>query len=144
RDQRVVGFHAVNMELAELTDAIWEQMAPVTTASSVAPMTSQMAAVDDEVATDLEAWNGETRLTPKALIQAKDVRYFSINVAQICNLKCTYCAAGGDGTYGSAKAKVDLSITFKQLSWLLDKVPPGETFDIRFLGGEPLLYPSVV
>jgi uncharacterized protein len=70
------------------------------------------------------------------------IRTLILNVTQICNLKCTYCAAGGDGSYGSPQTKINVEKTLPQIKFFLERVPEGETFRIKFLGGEPLLYPD--
>lgn len=136
-DNRLMGFHALNLELAEIENDVWNAMGDITVADSSAP---QLSSTFEE----LEAWNEAQAEETQDAVQHRSVRYFSINVSQVCNLACTYCAAGGDGTYGSNVSKLNLDTTYAQLKWLLDKVPNGEMFEIRYLGGEPLLYPSVV
>jgi uncharacterized protein len=74
----------------------------------------------------------------------QQVRSLTINVTQICNLKCSYCAAGGDGTYGSKTARIDISKVSAQLDMLLADIPNGGKFTINFLGGEPLIYPEAI
>ncbi|RYZ76267.1 MAG: radical SAM protein, partial [Proteobacteria bacterium] len=75
---------------------------------------------------------------------AKGFRSLAINVAQLCNLKCTYCAAGGDGTFGDPMKQVDLGILNDQIRMLLHDVPNGGEFRFTFLGGEPLLAPEAL
>ncbi len=70
------------------------------------------------------------------------IRSISINISQICNLSCTYCAAGGDGTYKDPVVKISVEKTIPQLLFLLGQVPPGDNFHVTFIGGEPLLYPD--
>lgn len=136
-DNRLMGFHSLNLELAEIEADVWNAMSDITVADSLAPVLS-------ETFGELEEWNNSESADTKDAVQHKSIRYFSVNVSQVCNLACTYCAAGGDGTYGSNVSKLNLDTTYAQLKWLMDKVPNGEMFEIRYLGGEPLLYPSVV
>ena len=66
----------------------------------------------------------------------------NINVTQICNLKCVYCEAGGDGSYGRPEKRLQINKAIPLLEKLLDRVPNQESFVITFVGGEPLLYPE--
>lgn len=141
----LLGFHPRNIEIAELDELVWDQMIPVEIASSeFANPTAAFA--------DLEEWNADSDPETQDLLQAKSVRYYSVNIAQICNLKCTYCAADGDGTYGSKTQKVDTSRVENQLRSILNsllketdtKSSEQIPFEIRFLGGEPLLYPQLI
>jgi uncharacterized protein len=136
--QKIWGFHAYNLELAELTEELW---------SALESEASLLAL--PELKQELETWNAEispdTQDAP--LTTPGFIKKLSLNIAQICNLQCTYCAAGGDGTYGSPVTKVDLSKAQKQIQFFLSRFseqPTDEAFHIQFLGGEPLLYPSVI
>ena len=133
RDGRVLGFHARKLEVAELSPEAWPALE---------------AQTESEALTALQAWNAEA--TPAATVdpskkpQASFVRSLSINVTQVCNLHCVYCAAGGDGTYGAATKRISIEKTLPQIQWLLERVPQDGTFSINFLGGEPLLYPEAL
>lgn len=71
-------------------------------------------------------------------------RVLTINSTQLCNLRCKYCAAGGDGSYGDPLKKFDLDKGLPSLRWFLNQCSAGSSFQIQFLGGEPLLFPEVV
>lgn len=62
----------------------------------------------------------------------------TINVAEICNMKCTYCFAN-EGTYDNACGGI---MSYENLCMLIQKVfsiYPEGTSGICFFGGEPLL-----
>lgn len=124
-----LAFHARNLEVAEISDETWESLI-------------KHSASGAEAAEELEAWEQETNPDVKSGKFEHGIRSLTINVTQICNLKCTYCAAGGDGTYGSPQTKINVEATLPQLKYFLEKVPDHSYFRITFLGGEPLLYPE--
>ena len=129
----VVGFHARSLEVAVLDPEIWSSL----TATNGA--TANVAAIQE-----LEDWSRSLDPRSKSGRVEHAIRSLTINVAQVCNLACTYCAAGGDGTYGSAIKKPELDRVREQLAMLLSHVPKGERFIITFLGGEPLLVPELI
>lgn len=139
-----VGFHAKNMEVAELSEAIWATMAPTTFENGFVTYFEPNEVQDQEVLTALEDWNHEENPEAFTGVLGSDIRSLTINVTQICNLHCVYCAAGGDGTYGDPVAKISLEKTLPQVSYLIGRLKPGSTFSITFLGGEPLLYPEAM
>lgn len=124
-----LAFHARNLEVAEISDEVWESLL-----NSQDPST--------EAFDELAAWELEDSPDVKSGKLELGIRSLTINVTQICNLKCTYCAAGGDGTYGSPQTKINVEATLPQLKYFLAKVPDNSYFRITFLGGEPLLYPD--
>lgn len=138
---RVLGFHGTEMQVAELGPEIWSAMFKGQNSPTL---------TDDEreALNELSLW--KITKTPTDQGGARDariepaIRSLTINVAQICNLACTYCAAGGDGTYGSKVKTPELEKTLKQIAFLLEHVPPGDRFNITFLGGEPLMYPDII
>jgi uncharacterized protein len=121
-----IGFHTSNLEVAELSEELWQ--------------TIDNPEFDPEAQEQLLAWNQEISDTVKSEDQIKKIQSLSINVTQLCNLQCVYCAAGGDGTYGSPQAKITVEKTIPQIGLLMDRLSEGEAFRITFLGGEPLLY----
>lgn len=121
-------FHSRNLEIAEISEQAWDGFIG--------------QPLDSEAAQELAIWDSEKNPDVKSGATNFGIRNLTLNVTQICNLKCIYCAAGSDGTYGSAQTKVNVETTLPQLKWFLDKVPAGEQFGITFLGGEPLLYPE--
>jgi len=134
-DDAPLAFHARNLELAEISEELWQSM----TSSALSSNSSTSSASEIE---ELEDWHLESNPEVRSGHVELGIRSLTINVTQICNLKCTYCAAGGDGTYGQAQAKISVEKTIPQLKYFLDKVPSGGAFRITFLGGEPLLYPE--
>jgi uncharacterized protein len=125
--QEYLGFHGGNLELADLSQEAWESL---------------NAENNTEAGQELATWAAE-EMDLATLTTPKEIRSLSINIAQICNLACTYCGAG-DGSYGSSVPKMDLEIAENQLRHFLSNVPEGERFEVRFMGGEPLLYPRLV
>lgn len=134
-----VALHASALEVAELSDTAWETLTPITWADGRVVASRESS----EALRELEEWNDQPA-SPDATSNAFGIRSLTINVTQICNLHCTYCAAGGDGTYGDPIKKISIERTLPQIRFFLDQVPAGEHFHIAFLGGEPLLYPDAV
>lgn len=130
-DGRFVGFHATNMQVAQLDQGVWNAMAAPSTELS-------------EERAELEAWNLE--IDPKAQDAhlSQQTSSVLVNVAQICNLKCSYCAAGGDGTFGDAMKHVDLGAIEEQILRAVHDLPEGRELNVTFFGGEPLLAPDVI
>jgi uncharacterized protein len=128
---KFVGYHSRNLEVAEVSEEIWKASATDSSAASAHP----------EAIRGLNEWNTQP-LTSQAEQRSKLVNSFTVNVTQICNLHCTYCAAGGDGSYGDPVKRISVEKTLPQLASFMAKLPAGETFRINFVGGEPLLYPE--
>lgn len=145
RDQRIYGFHADTMEVAALAPQAWTALRAAGNPALKAEPEEQEAEIR-EALSELELWEQDRAATGLALKRIREpaIRSLTINVAQVCNLACTYCAAGGDGTYGSKTKTPDLEKTQALLSQLLLNVPAGEKFVITFLGGEPLLHPHIL
>lgn len=130
-DQTPLAFHGKNMELAEVSEDLWEALNP-----------RSLEINSLEIIKDLELWNSETTDLPPVRSLATGVRSLTVNVAQICNLSCNYCAAGGDGSYGSKTKSLDVAKALPQLKLITQRLNSGDHFNITFLGGEPLLYPT--
>ncbi|MES2964112.1 MAG: radical SAM protein, partial [Bdellovibrionota bacterium] len=135
----VVGFHAHNMQVAKLDVSAWRAL--VAARQGLVPTDSPESL---EALTEIKTWNAEDDLTVKDAVVPRSIRSLAINVAQICNLHCGYCAAGGDGTFGDPMKEVDLDVLFDQIRMLLHDVPAGDEFKFTFLGGEPLIAPDVI
>lgn len=129
KEQAPLAFHARNLEVAEISEETWSSL-----------LSEDSASLD--AISELEAWNNEVNPDVKSGQVQYGIRSLSINVTQICNLKCTYCAAGGDGTYGAPQTKINVEKTLPQLKYFLDKIPDQGRFRITFIGGEPLIYPD--
>lgn len=130
RSGSVVGFHAHNLQVASVDNEVWSAM--------------NGESGTDEAAAELLEWNNEQDASVTDAVLPRGVRSLAINVAQLCNLKCTYCAAGGDGTFGDPMKEVDLGVLYDQIRMLLHDVPNGGDFKFTFLGGEPLLAPDAM
>ncbi len=135
-----IAFHADNLEVAEISEEAFMSMSPISV------LTSEVPELQNETSSDgldqIQNWNNEMNPDVRSGQIDFGIRSLTINVTQICNLKCTYCAAGGDGTYGDPMNKISVEKTLPQLKFFMDKVPAGKKFSISFVGGEPLLYPE--
>ncbi len=129
---RFIGFHARNLAVAEITPEAWRDL------------DGTQPAFDVDARREIETWNNEIDPATSDEVTVDNIQTLSLNVAQICNLKCTYCAAGGDGTYGSPVTKIDTSKAEAQIQFFLGRAKINQTFRIEFLGGEPLLYPQII
>jgi uncharacterized protein len=129
----IFGFHARNLQVARLDESAWKAF---------------LESEEKDVAgQELKTWESENDSEVKNELLGQSTRSLVINITQFCNLRCTYCAAGGDGTYGSnqgAKGKVDLNIIQAQLHKFIGETPEGESFNVQFFGGEPLLHPEAI
>lgn len=128
---KILGFHVRNLHVAELSPAVWNVL-------------SQDLRAQSEERMELEAWNQEIdpRVVDADIPQL--VRSLMVNVVQVCNLKCVYCAAGGDGSFGNASKHVDIETIQDQIRSLLHDIPNGGEFSLTFFGGEPLLVPDTI
>lgn len=132
-----LGFHAANMEVARLSPEIWQDLKEQIPDPSAAVSSSEaMQALVD--------WNSSTNTAIKTDLWNHDrgLKAITINVTQMCNLACKYCAAGGDGSYGDPVKRISVENTLPQLKSLMKRATAGGSFQITFLGGEPLLYPD--
>ena len=102
-------FHTQNLETAEITEELWQAMAPP---SASIDLSNSTLFLETELA--LQYWERDSR-EPQEPSQGINAPHFhiqniTINVTQICNLHCTYCAAGGDGSYGDPIKKISLEL----------------------------------
>ena len=138
----IVAFHATNMEVAELSEESFNEMTEIDVSTGEVP--SDKTALDLEANAALLAWNSEINPDAKPGRLEFGIRSITINVNQICNLKCAYCAAGGDGTYGEPSNQISVERSLPQLKYFLTSLKSGSKFSITFVGGEPLLHPIAV
>lgn len=144
-DESITAFHGYNMEVAEISPESFAQMTPVLLTTGDIPDVKLPANSEENKAFEaLNVWNSEENLNAKNGKLDFGIRALTINVNQICNLKCLYCAAGGDGTYGQPSSKISIEKTLPQLKFFLDQLKPNQKFKITFIGGEPLLHPEAV
>ncbi|MGC2679529.1 MAG: radical SAM protein, partial [Mycobacterium sp.] len=67
----------------------------------------------------------------------------SLNVAQSCNLSCSYCYAD-EGRFGGSARRMTRDTARAAIDELLDGARAGESVLVGFIGGEPLLNRGVV
>lgn len=137
----IIAYHSRNLEVAELSPEAYEQMAKINLRTSGIPFAQLNA---DEAAASLTGWQQEDNLDVKSGHIEFGIKSLTVNVTQVCNLKCVYCAAGGDGTYGDPVNRINVEKTLPQLKFFLEKLKDGSTFSLSFVGGEPLLYPEAI
>lgn len=135
---RYTAFHALNLEVADISEEAWNQLSPALFEQSA----YNLNALSNEAGEEIISWNQSLNSDIKDLEIPQRIQHLTINVTQICNLGCAYCAAGGDGTYGEATTKISVEKTLPQLKYFIDKLDGKGTFNLTFLGGEPLLYPE--
>ena len=138
----IVAFHANNMEVADISLESFNEMTPINMTTGDIP--AEKSALDPEAYQALTDWNTEINTDAKSGKLDFGIRSLTLNINQICNLKCTYCAAGGDGTYGEPTTQISIEKTLPQLKFFLSSLKPGSRFSISFVGGEPLLHPHAI
>lgn len=138
-------FHASNLEVAEISEEIWNLMVPISPRSNPSIAASLPIEVEQREAFQaLDSWSNEISTEVHSDPTVQKVNSLTINVTQICNLHCTYCAAGGDGSFGDPLKRISIEKTLPQISFFLNKLSAHSHFHISFLGGEPLLYPEAL
>ncbi len=140
--ENYIAYHSRNLEVAEVTPEAFLEMTPITLNTNDAPALENLK--DPEAREQIETWNNDQNFQGRRGEIKFGIRAVTINVTQICNLKCHYCAAGGDGTYGDPVAKISIEKTLPQLKFFIDQLKENQKFTISFVGGEPLLYPEAV
>ena len=98
-----------------------------------------------EVAEEIETLKAQGLLQPDPLSMAppeqtgnKRLKALCLHVAHDCNLRCTYCFAGG-GTFGGGRQRMMASVARGALDLLLRESGPIKQLEVDFFGGEPLL-----
>lgn len=114
---------------------------------------SALFAVDDELAAQLAADDpaavallADLRPPDPALDRLGALpppRAISLNVAQSCNLACSYCYAD-EGRFGGSARRMTADVARRAVDELLAAATPGEHVLVGFIGGEPLLNRAVV
>jgi uncharacterized protein len=138
----IIAFHAKNLEVAEISEEAFLSMAPILISDGSIPEDLESANVEASEA--LTEWNQSINVNAKSGKIEFGIRSITININQICNLKCAYCAAGGDGTYGEPFTQISIEKTFPQIKHFVDRLPKSSKFSVTFVGGEPLLHPHAV
>ena len=134
-------FHARNIQVAEISEDLWNSLpeGSFTSAEEFEIKEDQ----NDETSKIIKIWE-ELEGTAQLESRARNKFNLTLNVTQLCNLHCHYCAAGGDGTYGDPVGQISVAKTLPQVKMLMDRIPEGGVFNITFLGGEPLMYPKAI
>jgi uncharacterized protein len=140
--ENFIAYHARNLEVAEITPEAFAEMTPISLNMGAIP--NLQNAIDFDAHEQLETWNNDENFQGRLGQISFGIRSVTINVTQICNLKCHYCAAGGDGTYGDPVTRISIEKTLPQLKFFIEKLKENQKFTISFVGGEPLLYPEAV
>jgi len=138
-----MAFHAHNMEVADISAETFAAMTEISIHDGTVP-TPNEDLLTTEAGQELQNWSQESSAEAKTVPINFGIRGIAINVNQICNLKCAYCAAGGDGTYGEPMNQISVEQTLPQLKYFLSALPDGAKFSISFIGGEPLLHPEAI
>jgi uncharacterized protein len=139
--QSPYSFHARNIQVAEISDDLWNSLPE---GSFTSPQPFEISSSDlSEAASVLREWE-EAEGTAKLIGRDRNKFNLTLNVTQLCNLHCHYCAAGGDGTYGDPVRQISVEKTLPQIKLLMDRLTEGGEFSITFLGGEPLMYPKAI
>jgi uncharacterized protein len=81
----------------------------------------------------------------RALADIEPPRLFavSLNVAQGCNMACSYCYAD-EGRFGGSARMMERETAFGIVETLLNEAGPGSRPVVGFMGGEPLLNRGLV
>lgn len=75
--------------------------------------------------------------------RAMAVRSLSLAVAQKCNLACTYCYAQ-EGSFGAEPRNMEHAAALASLDLLFRDAAAGESVNLAFLGGEPLINRALI
>lgn len=136
---------------AELRAPVWKPFRLDTGSFLLHVPTSHLLEVDPEVVShvtgekpdpEIEAQLAEVVAgfpKPRTRQITTDIEAVSLNMAQGCNLRCTYCFAG-EGDYG-----VKGMMSFETARSVLEFFTKGrEHFEVIFFGGEPMLNFEVI
>ncbi len=140
--ENYIAYHARNLEVAEITPEAFLEMTPINLNTGEIPVDKNV--IDSDAFEQIQNWNNDENFHGRKGEIKFGIRAVTINVTQICNLKCHYCAAGGDGTYGDPVARISIEKTLPQLKFFIDQLKQNQKFTISFVGGEPLLYPEAI
>lgn len=79
----------------------------------------------------------------EAPVQAGGLRALSLNVAQGCNMSCSYCYAD-EGRFGAHARLMPAETARRAAEGFLHQVPPGQNAVLGYMGGEPFLNAQVI
>jgi uncharacterized protein len=102
---------------------------------------SQLIDLKDEQAIQYEIMalglDAPTFINDEAIKQPP-LHALSLAIAQKCNMGCSYCYAE-QGDFGGSSKKMSLDMAKKSIDLLINNRQKGETVQLTFLGGEPLM-----
>jgi uncharacterized protein len=98
--------------------------------------------VDPGFWASLGLWDAPQRIT-NAAPPLPNVRSISLNVAQACNMGCTYCYAD-EGRFGGKPRTMELAVAEAAIDRLIAESDAGAPLLLGFMGGEPLLNRNAV
>ncbi len=78
-----------------------------------------------------------TKINDTAL-KEPPLRALSLAMAQKCNLGCSYCYAD-QGDFGGPSKNMSLEMALQSIDMLINGANKGDTVQLTFLGGEPLM-----
>lgn len=78
-----------------------------------------------------------------SLLSTLTIKALCLNVAHLCNMKCTYCFAG-QGEFNTKKGLMSVEVGKKSIDFLIAKSEGHRQLEVDFFGGEPLLNIEVV
>lgn len=112
------------------------QIAPDTEAyiSSLLELKDEKAIQYELVALGLDA----PALIDNQPLEDPPLHAISLAIAQKCNMGCSYCYAD-QGDFGGPSKKMPLETAKKSIDMLIDAREKGDTVQLTFLGGEPLM-----
>lgn len=83
----------------------------------------------------------EEDLSP--LLSTLTIKALCLNVAHLCNMKCSYCFAG-QGEFNMPKGLMSIEVGQRAIDFLIAKSEGRRQLEVDFFGGEPLLNIGVV
>ncbi|WP_246719582.1 radical SAM/SPASM domain-containing protein [Methylocystis sp. H62] len=86
---------------------------------------------------------GANRYIGDETIAPPPVKCLSLNVAQACNLSCSYCYAD-EGRFGGKARTMPEDIARKAIDGLIADSPPASDLLVGFMGGEPFVNRKLV
>jgi len=87
--------------------------------------------------------SGAERAIGSDILSPPPLHSLSLNVAQSCNMACSYCYAD-EGRFGGKSRMMDEVVAFQAIDRLLLESDQAEPVLVGFMGGEPLLNRELV
>lgn len=96
-----------------------------------------LAALLDELAPEARRRIDDTSLTPPPL------QSLSLNLAQVCNMACSYCYAD-EGKFGGRARLMPVEVARAAVDRLIAEAAPHADLVVGFMGGEPFLHRTLM